>query len=75
MEAYYRPFTTMGWILIICGALLVLLPVISRSLPNIDRIPWFILWVYRRDGFYFATSPLLIALSVASILLQFFSRR
>ena len=61
--------------MIICGALLVLLPVISRSLPNLDRIPWFILWVYRRDGFYFATSPLLIALSIASILFQFFSRR
>lgn len=66
----YSPFTSMGWLLILVGALFVALPYISRLIPNVERIPWFILYVYRRDGFYFATSPLLIALSILSIILN-----
>jgi hypothetical protein len=46
----------------------VLLPVITRNLPTLERLPWFILWVYKTDGFYFATSPLLIVLSLLSLL-------
>lgn len=74
MESYYRPFTVMGLVLILCGLVLVALPLIARHLPNIERLPWIIVWVYRRDGFYFVTSPLLIILSVASILLNLFWR-
>ncbi|MFP3951590.1 MAG: hypothetical protein ACLFVP_05575 [Candidatus Bathyarchaeia archaeon] len=66
----YRPFTTMGTLLIIIGILLVALPVIARRIPNIEEIPWFILWVYRSDGFTFATSPLLIFISLLSVLLN-----
>lgn len=66
----YTPFTSMGWILIILGAILVALPYFSRMVPNIERIPWFILYVYRRDGFYFATSPILIVISLLSLLLN-----
>jgi hypothetical protein len=58
----------MGWVLIILGIIFVALPYISRIVPDIERIPWWILWVYRRDGFYFATSPLLIFISLASLL-------
>ena len=58
----------MGWILILLGIIFVTLPYIARVVPNIDRIPWWILWVYRSDGFYFATSPLLIFISIASLL-------
>ena len=64
----YSPFTSMGWVLILVGVLLVVLPYISRIIPDAERLPWFILFVYRRDGFYFATSPLLILISLISIL-------
>ena len=64
----YSPFTSMGRILILVGLLLVVLPNISRVIPGVERIPWFILYVYRRDGFYFVTSSLLILLSLISIL-------
>ena len=64
----YTPFQSMGWILILLGIIFVALPYIARVVPNIDRIPWWILWVYRSDGFYFATSPLLIFISIASLL-------
>lgn len=60
----------MGWLLILVGALLVALPYISRLIPNVERIPWFILYVYRREGFYFATSPILILFSLLSIFLN-----
>lgn len=70
MEPYYRPFTTLGLLLIVSGLILVLLPVLTRHLPSLDRLPWIIVWVYRKNGFYFATSPLLIIISLVSLLLN-----
>ena len=75
MEPSYQPFTTLGLILIVSGLILVLLPFIARFLPSLDNVPWFIIWVYRRDGFTFMTSPLLIVLSLLSLLLQLYGRR
>lgn len=66
----YTPFTSMGWMLILLGAIFVALPYLSRMIPDIERIPWFILYIYKRDGFYFATSPLLIVLSLLSLFLN-----
>jgi hypothetical protein len=71
MEPLYRPFTTLGLILIASGLVLVLLPVIARQLPRLEDLPWFVVWVYRKDGFFFATSPLLIAISLVSLALRF----
>ena len=34
-----------------------------------------LIWVYRRDGFYFVTSPLLILLSLLSLIAQLYERR
>ena len=70
----YTPFQSMGWILIILGVIFVALPYISRIIPNIERIPWWILWVYRSNGFTFATSPLLIFISILSLLLNLLRR-
>jgi hypothetical protein len=75
MEPYWRSFTILGLLLIVSGIVLVLLPFLTRSLPSIDRVPWILIWVYRRDGFYFATSPLLIILSLFSLLVQLYGRR
>ena len=70
----YAPFQSMGWILILLGVIFVALPYLTRVIPNIERIPWWIIWVYRSDGFYFATSPLLIFISLLSILYNLFRR-
>jgi hypothetical protein len=74
MESYYRPFTALGLILILSGLILVTLPFIARHLPSLEKMPWIIIWVYRKDGFYFVTSPLLIILSLVSIILNLFGR-
>ena len=73
MDAF-RPFTVMGYLLIILGLIFVALPMIVRVFPSIDKIPWIILWVYRRDGLYFATSPILIILSILSIIYSYLNR-
>jgi len=64
----YRPFAAVGWTLILLGVLFVALPYLTRLVPNIERLPWYIVYVYRSDGFYFATSPILILLSLLSLL-------
>ena len=74
MESWHRPFTVLGLFFIILGLILVALPLIIRHLPSLERLPWIVIWVYRRNGFYFATSPLLIIISSVSLLLQLFRR-
>jgi hypothetical protein len=71
----YKPLTTMGILLIILGIILVALPIITRIIPKAEQIPWFIIWIYRSNGFYFATSPLLIALSILSIIISYLQSR
>ena len=75
MEPNYQPSTILGLLLIVFGLLLVLLPFLARYLPSLDQVPWFLIWVYRRDGFYFATSPLLLLLSLLSLIVQLYGRR
>jgi hypothetical protein len=69
------PFTVVGVLLILMGVILVALPYVERVIPNIEKVPWIILWVYRSEGFTFATSPLLIILSLISILLAYLRGR
>jgi len=66
----YNPFASIGWLLMLLGLILVALPYLTRMVPALDKVPWWIIWVYKRDGFYFATSPLLILLSLLSIVLN-----
>lgn len=74
MEPSYRPFTLLGLVLIVSGVILVALPLLARHLPSLERLPWILVWIYRRDGFYFITSPLLIIVSILSLVLHLFSR-
>jgi hypothetical protein len=75
LEPNYLPFTTLGLILIVSGLLLVLLPFLACYLPSLDNVPWLLIWVYRRDGFIFVTSPLLIILALLSLFAQMYGRR
>lgn len=64
-------FTALGVLFILLGVALVLIPIVARYLPSqdiLDRVPWIILYVYRQDNFFFATSPLLILASLVFFL-------
>lgn len=62
--------TLTGFMLIIVGIVLVALPLIAKYVPSLEKLPWIILWIYKGDGFYFATSPLLIIISAVFIILR-----
>ena len=57
-----------GIVLMVLGVLLFIAPILLEKMPSLESIPWIILYVYRRDGFVFVTSPLLIIISIASLL-------
>lgn len=75
VEPSYRPITLLGFLLIFSGVILVALPFIARNLPSIEKLPWILVWVYRRDNFYFITSPLLIIISLISLLFRILWRQ
>jgi hypothetical protein len=54
----------MGLLLVLVGVLLIVVPLLIRHLPDLERLPWFILYIYRADGFFFATSPILLVVLV-----------
>ncbi|MCC6018574.1 MAG: hypothetical protein NDF52_05815 [archaeon YNP-WB-062] len=66
MEIWEKMLTSMGIAFIIIGVALIMIPLIVKIIPSIsiERIPWIILWVYRKDGFTFATSPILIIIGL-----------
>ena len=59
---------SLGAFFILLGVALILIPIIASSggLSGV-KIPWIILYVYHKDGFYFATSPILIIISLIGI--------
>ena len=65
-----KSFTSFDIMLISIGIALVLIPIIIKLIPQADteKIPGFLLYVYRKDGFFFATSPLLIIIGIVCFL-------
>ena len=65
-----NPFSVFEVTLILMGFALLIIPIIVKIIPAVDleKIPWFLLYVYRNDGFVFITSPLLIIIGVAYFL-------
>jgi len=68
MELKMFPLQILGIILMVLGALLFVAPLVLERLPSLESVPWVLLYVYRRDGFVFVTSPILIIISVLSLL-------
>ena len=68
-------FYSIGALFILLGIAFFLIPLLARSgsLSGI-KIPWIILYVYNSNGFYFATSPILIIVSIAGIILAMLRR-
>ena len=65
-----RVFMGFGVFLVLLGLAFIVAPLIVKHLPSIslERIPWIVLWVYRKDNFWFATSPILIIAGIVYIL-------
>jgi uncharacterized membrane protein len=67
MELKMFPLQILGIILMVLGALLFVAPLVLERLPSLESVPWILLYVFRRDGFVFVTSPILIIISVLSL--------
>ena len=58
-----------GLVLVVLGALLFILPMILERMPSLEEIPWIFIYVYRSGNFTFVTSPILIIISLVSLVL------
>jgi len=65
-----HPLTWLGTALILVGVAFVLPPILGKVI-DLSRIPSWLIFIYRSNGFYFVTSPLLIGLSALSVILYF----
>ena len=76
MASDYSIFTAIGLILIFLGILALLIPFLLRSeaLEWLESIPPVIIYVYRRDGFTFVTSPILIIVSILFLVYRLLQR-
>lgn len=63
-----HPVSLLGAFLILLGLALLLAPVIARHV-DAEKIPGWLIYVYRTNGFCFITSPLLILLSLIFLII------
>lgn len=66
MELLDKMFIGLGILFIMLGVIFILIPFLVKFIPSIqwEKIPWIILWVYRKNGFAIATSPILIIVGI-----------
>lgn len=74
MSEDFSTFTILGLVLILLGFFLAIFPFIARQMPSLGKLPPIIWWTYRTDNIYFATSPILIIISIVSLLLFILGR-
>ncbi|MEM2890508.1 MAG: hypothetical protein QW358_04125 [Candidatus Hadarchaeum sp.] len=65
--------TLLGVAFILIGIALVLIPIIGNYI-DLSKVPWWIIYVYRSDGFVFVTSPILLIISAVSIIIAILTR-
>jgi hypothetical protein len=63
----------LGFAFILIGVALVVLPIIGKYI-DLSQIPSWVIYIYRKNGFYFVTSPLLILLSLLFFMVHFWRR-
>ncbi|MDG6905284.1 MAG: hypothetical protein JRN20_05800 [Nitrososphaerota archaeon] len=73
MSSNSSAFYLTGILFVLLGIAFILIPLLGRSLSNV-KIPWIILYTYNRGGVFFATSPILIIISVIGFLVAFLRR-
>ena len=59
--------------MILIGVAFVLLPIIGKYI-DLSQVPPWLIYVYHSDGFYFVTSPLLIVLSLITLVAYFWAK-
>jgi len=74
VDEWYRSFAWLGAIMILLGVLFLAIPYLIRYAPEIEKLPPILLYVYRKDGFYFATSPILIIVSIVWVFVSLLRR-
>jgi len=62
-----------GIAFILLGIALVLIPVIGNYL-ELSKVPWWIIYIYRSNGFVFVTSPILLIISIISIIVAILTK-
>lgn len=67
-------YQTLGILFLVLGLLFLVAPILLRNVPYLENVPWYILYVYRRDDFVFITSPILIIISVASLIINLITK-
>jgi|YelNatPaOPRAMG01_1025707.scaffolds.fasta_scaffold14534_9 hypothetical protein len=69
-----RILTAIGVFFIVIGFALIAIPLIAKSISTakLESIPWFILYIYRSNGFFLATSPILIVLAIIYLAITIF---
>ena len=65
--------TWLGIALILVGFAIVLIPIVGAYI-DIPKVPSWLIYVYHSDGFYFVTSPLLLALSIVALVIYLLGR-
>ncbi|MEJ5292650.1 MAG: hypothetical protein WHS82_03550 [Candidatus Methanosuratincola sp.] len=73
MGADLAPIQLLGALLLVLGVILFVMPFLLERIPSLENVPWILIYVYRSDGFVFITSPILIIISLLSILWYFLS--
>ena len=68
-----HPLTWLGLFLILLGVALVVIPVLERYV-DLSKIPGWLVYTYKSNGFYLVTSPILILLSIISLLVFLLGR-
>ena len=68
MDLEMFPLQILGIMLMVLGALLFVVPLVLERMPSLESVPWILLYIFRRDGFVFVTSPILIIISILSLL-------
>lgn len=72
----YPAYTAIGLLFIVLGIIALLVPYILESGGKVfEAISPLILYVYRRDGFAFVTSPILIIVSIFIFLLHLANKK
>lgn len=68
-----RVFFLIGIFLVLLGLVFITIPLLDHFL-SIEDIPWWLILVYKGDNVYFATSPILILITVLFLLFRFIFR-
>ena len=74
--SFEKILIVLGVLFVVLGLAFIAASLIAKVTPwfSLERIPWILLWIYRRDGFWFATSPILLMISVAAFIIWLLTR-